>query len=242
MRLSKSLLTTMNSGNSSPPPPPPPPSAAVGLTLTVAYTGSVVGFSVSAVDEDIVIDWGDGSTSTIAAGGSASIQRHYSSNGNYDIEITGKGHLKFGSNSATRNNWTDIKHWGTLFVPTSCNKMFEGCTNIGTITATDAADFDLSNVTDMSVMFEDATNFNGDISGFNTSNVTNMADMFAFATSFNIDISSWDVGSVTDMRFIFYNATSFNQDLSGWDTSSVTVSWDFDQGANAWQSNYKPIF
>ena len=55
--------------------------------------------------------------------------------------------------------------------------------------------------------------FNGDISNWNVSNVTNMALMFIGLSSFNQDISSWDVSNVTNMNAMFANASSFNQDL-----------------------------
>ena len=246
------------------------PPLPTGLIATVAYTGDVVRFYAAAIDQDIVVDWGDGSTSTVAAGGVANTLHSYSSNGNYDVEIVGKGWIKLGFNDTTEHDWTDIKRWGSLFVPTSCQKMFDGCDNIGTITATDAADFDTSGVTDMSYMFyrannfngdigswdtsgvtnmyymfRDATNFNQDISSWDTSSVTDMYRMFYQATSFNGDIGSWDTSSLTDMSYMFYGATNFNQDLSGWDTSSITTTagyqW-YDLDAGSWQSNYKPTF
>jgi len=40
------------------------------------------------------------------------------------------------------------------------------------------SNWDTSNVTDMSEMFNEASNFNQDISNWDTSNVTNMSDMF----------------------------------------------------------------
>ena len=86
----------------------------------------------------------------------------------------------------------------------------------------DLSSWDVSNVTNMEYMFADAESFNQDISSWNVSNVTNMACMFAVATEFNGDISSWDVSNVTDMRSMFHNATSFNQDISSWDVSNVT--------------------
>ena len=82
--------------------------------------------------------------------------------------------------------------------------------------------WDVSNVTNMSAMFEYAPSFNGDISNWDVSNVTNMSNMFASAPSFNGDISNWDVSSVTNMSLMFANASSFNQPLNDWETSSVT--------------------
>ncbi|VVU94357.1 Mycoplasma protein of unknown function, DUF285 [seawater metagenome] len=102
----------------------------------------------------------------------------------------------------------------------------------------DISSWDVSQVTNMSELFKNATNFNGDISSWDVSNVTDMRSMFAFATSFNGDISSWDVSSVTYMINMFAGASSFNGDINtknilkensstktaytAWDVSSVT--------------------
>ena len=62
----------------------------------------------------------------------------------------------------------------------------------------------------------------GHISLWNTSNVTNMSNMFNGATNFNEDIGNWDTSNVTDMSSMFYDAYKFNQDIGWWDTSKVT--------------------
>ena len=83
-------------------------------------------------------------------------------------------------------------------------------------------DWDVSSVTDISSMFKEDTEFNQDISLWNVTNVTDMGSMFRGATSFNQDIGDWDVSNVTSMRRMFQLATSFNQDISSWDVSNVT--------------------
>jgi len=84
----------------------------------------------------------------------------------------------------------------------------------------DVSSWDVSSVTDMTYMFDLSDNFNQNIGPWNVSNVTTMFSMFG-ASNFNQDISSWDVSKVTDMQNMFYK-TSFNQDISSWDVSSVT--------------------
>ena len=96
----------------------------------------------------------------------------------------------------------------------------------------DISGWDVSSVTDMSLMFYRAAAFNGDISGWDVSSVTNMDSIFWDTESFNGDISGWDVSKVTNMDGMFTSATNFNGDLSGWDVSSVTsMSGMFDRAA-----------
>ena len=80
--------------------------------------------------------------------------------------------------------------------------------------------WDVSSVTNMSYMFEHYSAFNQDIGNWDVSSVTDMSYMFAEAI-FNQPIGDWDVSSVTNMRNMFYNS-AFNQDIGNWDVSSVT--------------------
>jgi surface protein len=89
----------------------------------------------------------------------------------------------------------------------------------------DISGWDVSNVTDMSKMFEHhivsrTDSFNGDLSKWDVSNVERMAYMFYGAKSFNGDLSKWDVSNVRDMDGMFQGAESFNGDLS---TKEVTL-------------------
>ena len=99
----------------------------------------------------------------------------------------------------------------------------------------------VSNITDMSYMFQVDESFNQDISSWDVSNVTSMQSMFQYATLFNQDISSWDVSKVTNMSYTFSQIPAFNQDISSWDVSSVTtmqsmfyVNGAFNQDISSW--------
>ena len=89
--------------------------------------------------------------------------------------------------------------------------------------------WDVSAITDMSYLFEDAALFNSNISKWDVSAVKTMKGMFHRSTSFNIDISKWDVSSVINMQNMFRQATAFSSDISKWDVSSVS-----DMGAMFW--------
>lgn len=82
--------------------------------------------------------------------------------------------------------------------------------------------WDVSTVTNMCRMFYGAWSFNQPLNGWNTSQVTNMSRMFERAYSFNQPLNGWDTSQVTTMMGVFYDASSFNQPLDGWNVSNVT--------------------
>ncbi len=55
-------------------------------------------------------------------------------------------------------------------------------------------------MTDFHAMFNDASEFNQNISSWNTSAVTDMSFMFAQAFRFNADIGNWNMAEVTSME------------------------------------------
>ncbi|PPE05678.1 hypothetical protein MCORR_v1c07060 [Mesoplasma corruscae] len=110
--------------------------------------------------------------------------------------------------------------------------------------------WDTSNVTNMSYMFNGASTFNSNISNWDTSKVTDMSYMFNNASSFNSNISNWDTSSVTNMGTMFGSALNFNQDLStkkvkdqkgneyiAWDTSNVNNMVAIFQNASNFNGN-----
>ena len=103
------------------------------------------------------------------------------------------------------------------------------------------SNWDVSNVENMSSMFENCPHFNEDISSWDTSSVRDMSRMFVRAKSFNQPLNSWDVSSVENMMDMFIDCVSFNQPLDKWDTGSVenmicmfAGAKSFNQPLNSW--------
>lgn len=101
-----------------------------------------------------------------------------------------------------------------------------------------------SKVTDMSSLFDGATNFNQNIRSWDTSNVRDMQRMFKDCGDFNIDIGIWDVSLVESFRLMFRSTNSFNQNIGGWNTSSVSdmdrmfnQSTAFNQDISDWDTS-----
>ncbi|OUS00002.1 hypothetical protein A9Q81_10885 [Gammaproteobacteria bacterium 42_54_T18] len=181
--------------------------------------------STTTSNQNYTVDWGDGSQDAGVAG---EITHTYASAGIYTVSISGVFKniafaTPFGPETDSQKLLT-IEQWGDTQWSTM-QSAFRGAINL-VLNASDVPD--LSNVTDMSDMFFNAINFNGDISGWDVTSVTDMSSMFGGASVFNSDISQWDVSSVTDMGAMFGSASAFNGDISGWDVSAVTdMSWMF---------------
>ena len=104
---------------------------------------------------------------------------------------------------------------------TDMSELFEAITFNEDI---DISNWDTSNVVNMSEMFSYASDNNQDIGigSWDTSNVINMSGMFMYALNFNQDIGSWNTSKVENMMWMFHSAEDFNQDIGSWDTSKVT--------------------
>ena len=87
---------------------------------------------------------------------------------------------------------------------------------------TDLNDIDTSRITDMNGLFVDIKlRQNIDISQWDVSNVKDMSNMFNGCKKFNCDLSGWDVSNVENMENMFWDCLEFNSDLSRWDVSKV---------------------
>lgn len=88
--------------------------------------------------------------------------------------------------------------------------------------------WDVSNVTNMSGMFEDLE-FEADLSEWDVSNVINMCGMFSGCGRFNSDLSGWNTSKVEDMYGMFHENYCFDADaITNWDTSGLKDKGDFE--------------
>jgi surface protein len=131
-----------------------------------------------------------------------------------------------------------IKNWDTQNV-TDMSAMFSDASDF---TGLDIGSWVTSSVRNMKGMFAGATDFNAAIGAWRTEQVQDMEGMFSGAESFNQDIGSWDTSNVTDMGAMFSNASDFNQDLSSWCVERITSQpTNFDAGATSWTTpNSRP--
>jgi len=165
---------------------------------------------------NFVVNWGDGISETITSYYQAN--HTYITPGIYTIELDGiiNGWRFYFNNDNLKI--INISNWGNLLISND-NFQFYNCKNM-TCTAGDT--LDVSNVIDMSYMFNDCFVFNGDLSQWNVSNVTNMNAMFLNCKQFNSDLSSWNVSNVIDMSYMFNTCSIFTSNLSNWNVSNVT--------------------
>jgi surface protein len=237
---------------------------------------------------DVTVNWGDGtSVETFSYDGDGEYEGEapshvYENEGTYTIQISGALE-RFGSDGfgwVGLNMVTTVTSFGTLGIeslseafvraenliqvptelPTSVTNMSNmfalstfngdiGGWNVSNVTdmsfmffqATvfnqNIARWDVSNVTNMGLMFAYASSFNQDIGGWNVSNVANMYGIFGEASTFNGAISDWDVSNVTDMSYMFYRALAFNQNIGSWNVSEVTQMPNMFKEASAFNQN-----
>lgn len=170
---------------------------------------------------NFTVEWGDGTSDTITAYNAPEVTHTYATSGVYTVTITGDINGWAFREGGDRLKITDISSWGPLRLGND-NGYFWGAANMQ-VTATDA--LDLTGTTDLGYAFAGARLFNNAaISSWDVSNVTSLASIFENATSFNQPLNTWDTANVEVMRAAFYGATAFNQPLDNWDVSNV---WHF---------------
>lgn len=245
-------LLTQDSGPGPEPEPPacqPDDSPFAEDELVLSFSISEANATVElpiAQNVNVDVQWGDCEEDTL--GHTSDHPEHtYAEAGDYQVRVQGTFERLYsgGMTSLAKGvaNWlVSVDHWGEDTGTTSAaqglwytreltyvaeppstvtdvtqmfmSSRYAGDANIG--------NWDVSNITSFSSMFNGNSAFNAPIGGWKTTSAENMATMFQGASSFNQPIGEWDVSNVTSMRQMFYSAQSFNQDLSKWDVSSIS--------------------
>lgn len=205
--------------------------------------GSAVGFVFESTSGmvDLEVDWGDGSRPDVVFG-AGPLYYEYASPGVYTIQVRGSfdGLTMTGLSADMTGKVVAVSSWGDAR-PTSLKGAFERTANLASLPSNmptsvrnlsgmlfgsryngaEIGMWNVSRVTDMSMLFSANTAFNQDLGFWNTGRVETMASMFRGATAFNQDISGWNVGRVQDFSRMFQGAL-FAQDIGVWDTAAAT--------------------
>lgn len=177
--------------------------------------GSITIPTNSAYTYNYTVDWGDGTPITTHIGNAT--HNYGPAGGLFTVKIIGS-FPQFYNNGAWNTSLLSIEQWGNI----QWKSMARSFKTVQGLDVNTIDNPNLSQVTDMSEMFFQSGDFNGDLSGWDVSNVTNMNKMFYQCELFNQDLGTWDVSNVTDMAHMF-ERTAFNQDIGNWDVSSVTT-------------------
>lgn len=184
---------------------------------------------VSAGSYDMVVRWGDGSVTPINQWDDPLKLHTYSVAGTYTIEIIGKCiGWSFGAvqGIVDPQKFINISRWGPDFnLGANLQQHFYNCVNL-TITAPDA--LNLVGTKNLHETFGSCVGLTN-VPSFNlwdVSQVTNMSYMFQNCQQFNTNIGNWDVSNVENMSFMFYNCYNFNNggspSIGNWSSTKCT--------------------
>lgn len=155
--------------------------------------GSSSGYQISLPLEpsgtyNFTVDWGDGTNNTITSWDQAEVRHLYEPAGVYAVAIEGTLIGWRFDYSGDRLKIIEISQWGNIRLGNS-GGYFYGSENLQ-LTAIDA--LNLTGTTTLSRMFDRCTNLGsvGDMNSWDVSNVTDMRMMFYAATSFDQPIGN----------------------------------------------------
>ena len=167
-----------------------------------------------------VIEWGDGSASTVTAYNDANLTHTFATAGDHLIRIRGSFPNIHFNNAGDKLKVKSVHNLGIVGW-TRLNNAFFGCSNMTSFTA---GTTDTSAVTAMSAMFANCTSLTAlDVSSFNTAIVTNMGSMFEGCTGLTaLDLSSFNTTAATNMPFMFFGCSGLTAlDVSSFNTTAV---------------------
>ena len=200
---------------------------AAGQRLTIP-TNSAVGAY------DYAVDWGDGTASTAQSGDAG---HTYTNAGDYTVTITGDFPQLYINGGAAKSVIRRVQQWGDQKWR-SMENSFAGVENF--VIAPNAGKPDLSLGPSLHFMFRGAST-SSPIGHWDVSMVTDMSQMFQNASRFNEDLSDWDVSSVTDFSRMFNGVPTFDQNLGDWDVSSATDLTDMFHAVTLSRENYDSL-
>ena len=196
------------------------------------------------LEYNFTINWGDGTIELVSGSDLSSIDHLYDTQGIYRIVIQGNFPAIRMDDNGSAIKLQSVDQWGEIIWQSMENAFF-GCENLkissedipNTSQVTSLAymftecfelqdgnigGWDVSEITNMTAMFQDATSFVGPLGDWKTGNVERMTKMFQGAIKFDRFIGNWDTSKVTHMNNMFNNAEKFNKDLGVWNIESLT--------------------
>jgi surface protein len=211
-------------------------------------------------DTDLIIDWGNGQTTTVNQEFlSFSTRTQVYNAGTYTVRLTkppvldnargGKQaqQYRIRSTAAAQNMVREVISFGELGT-LSLENAFNNCNNIIPTSWPDRLPVTITNIARLLPRNANSVA----ISNWNTGNVTNFSSLFANNRSFNYSLNNWNMSKATTL-FSMFSSSVFNQPLDNWDVSKVTDFrfmfasttnlldvTEFNQNINNWQLNTTP--
>ena len=185
---------------------------------------------VSGGTYDMIVDWGDGTSSTITQYNVGNTHT-YDNAGTYTVKIQGTCRGWAFNDGGDRQKITFVSQWGILELIGGYG--FYGCSNLDS----NASDAPVIIGTDFRTMFRNCISLTGGVSNWDVSGCTLFSDSFRQCSVFNGDITGWNVSSATNMTYMFSLCTIFNQDISVWNVSNVTRMDAMFSSANVFNQN-----
>ena len=151
---------------------------------------------------NFTVDWGDGTSDTVTSHNDSDRKHIYANAGTYEVRITGLMEAWSFDGARRQNRILSVSNLGDMGWK-NLKEAFDGCEHL-----TEVSGGNVSNVTTMDAMFQDAAQLaTTNISHWNISQVTDMRQMFNGARRANPDMSQWDFGKVGNMKRMFSGVT-----------------------------------
>lgn len=200
---------------------------------------------------DFTVDWGDGSQNLVTAHDDPDTSHVYAETGTYTITIEGLIEAwSFWRISDSKDQLMEISSLGAVGWKSFFGAFFacENLTSVGggdVSTVTDMAlmftnatravpetkTWDIATVTSMALMFKNAVSAQPQVGDWDTARVQDMSHMFADTVLADPDVSAWNTAATRDISYMFHQATITNPDVRNWNTASVTLMTGTFEGA-----------